>query len=115
MCCGVCADAGRVRAGYRGRPGRAGGDARGQLPAAGAGAVVRGSGGRAGGLQPQAGVLIHCTAGRRRSAMLAYAVLRLRGHDRTRAAALVLTYRTEAQLVPAYVRSVERWLATAAR
>jgi protein-tyrosine phosphatase len=65
--------------------------------------------------QPQAGVLIHCTAGRRRSAMLAYAVLRLRGHDRTRAAALVLSYRTEARLVPAYVRSVERWLATAAR
>jgi protein-tyrosine phosphatase len=65
--------------------------------------------------QPQAGVLIHCTAGRRRSAMLAYAVLRLRGHDRTRAAALVLSHRTEAQLVPAYVRSVERWLATAAR
>ena len=65
--------------------------------------------------QPQAGVLIHCTAGRRRSAMLAYAVLRLRGHDRTRAAALVLSYRTEAILVPAYVRSVERWLATAAR
>jgi protein-tyrosine phosphatase len=65
--------------------------------------------------QPQAGVLIHCTAGRRRSAMLAYAVLRLRGHDRTGAAALVLTYRTEAQLVPAYVHSVERWLATAAR
>jgi protein-tyrosine phosphatase len=32
--------------------------------------------------QPQAGVLIHCTAGRRRSAMVAYAVLRLRGHDR---------------------------------
>ena len=63
--------------------------------------------------QPQAGVLIHCTAGRRRSAMVAYAVLRLRGHDRTGAAALVLTYRTEAELVPAYVRSVERWLATA--
>jgi protein-tyrosine phosphatase len=63
--------------------------------------------------QPQAGVLIHCTAGRHRSAMLAYAVLRLRGHDRTRAAALVLSYRPEAQLVPAYVRSVERWLATA--
>ena len=59
-------------------------------------------------------VLIHCTAGRRRSPMLAYAVLRLRGHDRTRAAALVLSYRTEAVLVPAYVRSVERWLATAA-
>ena len=65
--------------------------------------------------QPQAGVLIHCSAGRRRSAMLAYAVLRLRGHDRAPAAALVLRYRTEAQLVPAYVRSVERWLATAAR
>jgi protein-tyrosine phosphatase len=65
--------------------------------------------------QPQAGVLIHCTAGRRRSAMLAYAVLRLRGHDRTGAAALVLSYRTEAELVPAYMHSVERWLATAAR
>jgi protein tyrosine phosphatase (PTP) superfamily phosphohydrolase (DUF442 family) len=58
-------------------------------------------------------VLIHCSAGRRRSVMLAYAVLRLRGHDRTRAAALMLTYRAQAQLVPAYVRSVERWLATA--
>jgi len=65
--------------------------------------------------QPRAGVLIHCTAGRRRSAMLAYAVLRLRGHDRTGAAALVLSYRTEAVLVPAYVHSVERWLASAAR
>jgi protein-tyrosine phosphatase len=65
--------------------------------------------------QPQAGVLIHCTAGRRRSAMLAYAVLRLRGYDRTRAATLVLRYRTEALLVPAYVRSVEQWLETAAR
>ena len=65
--------------------------------------------------QPQAGVLIHCTAGRRRSVMLGYAVLRLRGHDRSRAASLVLAYRTQAQLVPAYVRSVERWLATAAR
>ena len=29
--------------------------------------------------------------------------------------ALVLSHRTEAQLVPAYVRSVERWLATAVR
>jgi len=64
--------------------------------------------------QPQARVLIHCTAGRRRSVMLAYAVLRLRGHDGTEAAALVLRYRTEAVLVPAYVRSVEHWLATAA-
>jgi protein-tyrosine phosphatase len=49
--------------------------------------------------QPQSAVLIHCSAGRRRSAMLAHAV-RLHGHDRTRAAALVLTYRTEAELVP---------------
>ncbi len=65
--------------------------------------------------QPDAGVLIHCSAGRRRSAMIAYAVLRLRGHDRARAAALVLRYRPQAQLVPAYVRSVERWLATTAR
>ena len=65
--------------------------------------------------QPQAAVLIHCSAGRRRSVMLAYAVLRLRGHGRTRAAALVLRYRPQAQLVPAYVYSVERWLATAAR
>jgi protein-tyrosine phosphatase len=63
--------------------------------------------------QPQARVLIHCTAGRRRSVMLAYAVLRLRGHDRTRAGALLLQYRVEAMLVPAYVRSVERWLAAA--
>jgi protein-tyrosine phosphatase len=61
--------------------------------------------------QPQARVLIHCSAGRRRSAMLAYAVLRLRGHAAAAAAALVLEYRPGAQLVPAYVHSVERWLA----
>ena len=65
--------------------------------------------------QQHAGVFIHCSAGRRRSPMLAYAVLRLRGHDPGQAAALVLSYRTEAELVPAYVRSVERWLARAAR
>ena len=64
---------------------------------------------------PQAGVLIHCTAGRHRSVMVAYAVLRLRGHDRDGAAALVLRYRAEAELIPAYVRSVERWLATTTR
>ncbi len=63
--------------------------------------------------QPEAGVLIHCSAGRRRSVMVAYAVLRLRGHDPAQAAALVLRYRPQAQLVPAYVRSVERWLAVA--
>jgi protein-tyrosine phosphatase len=44
--------------------------------------------------QPQAVVLIHCTAGRRRSAMLVYAVLRLRGHDQTAAAELVLCPRS---------------------
>jgi protein-tyrosine phosphatase len=62
--------------------------------------------------QPGAGVLIHCTAGRHRSVMVAYAVLRLRGHDRQQAAELVLRYRPEAELLPAYARSVERWLAS---
>jgi uncharacterized membrane protein len=47
--------------------------------------------------------------------MVACAVLRLRGRGRAWAAALVLRYRTGAVLVPAYVHSVERWLATAAR
>ena len=61
--------------------------------------------------QPQARVLIHCSAGRRRSAMVAYAVLRLRGRTAGEAASLVLRYRAGAQLVPAYVRSVEQWLA----
>ena len=83
--------AGGRAGGLRRRAGRARADA-GSRPAA----AVRGAGG--GGVffaarvledQPQAAVLIHCTAGRRRSAMLACAVLRLRGHDRTRAAALV--------------------------
>jgi predicted protein tyrosine phosphatase len=62
---------------------------------------------------PQARVLIHCHWGRRRSAMVAYAVLRMRGHAPEDAAALVLRYRPQAELVPNYVRSVERWLATA--
>jgi len=61
--------------------------------------------------QPQARVLIHCSAGCRRSAMLAYAVLRLPGRTAGEAASLVLRYRAGAQLVPAYVHSVERWLA----
>ncbi len=64
--------------------------------------------------QPRAGVLIHCTAGMHRSVMVAYAVLRMRGHDRDAAAELVLRYRRQAELVPAYVRSVEQWLAAAA-
>jgi protein-tyrosine phosphatase len=65
--------------------------------------------------QPEAGVLIHCTAGRRRSVMLAYAVLRLRGHSAEQAGALVLRHRTGAELVPAYLRSVERWLSQGRR
>ncbi len=60
--------------------------------------------------QPQAGVLIHCTAGRHRSVMVGYAVLRLRGHDQAAAADLLRRYRVEAELLPAYTRSVERWL-----
>ena len=62
---------------------------------------------------PQARVLIHCSAGRRRSPMLAYAVLRLRGRTASEAASLVLSYRRGAELVPAYVHSVEQWLACA--
>lgn len=55
-------------------------------------------------------VLIHCQQGRRRSAMLAYAVLRLRGHTSEEAARLVLEGRPVARIVPAYRRSVEEWL-----
>ena len=60
---------------------------------------------------PTAGVLIHCQQGRRRSAMVAYAVLRLRGHDPADAARMVLSSRAPARLVPAYRASVEEWLA----
>lgn len=59
---------------------------------------------------PHAGVLVHCQQGRRRSAMVAYAVLRLRGHDPADAARLVLESRAPASLVPAYRASVEDWL-----
>ena len=62
---------------------------------------------------PAAGVLVHCQQGRRRSAMVAYAVLRLRGHDPDEAARLVLSSRAPATLVPAYRASVEDWLAPA--
>ena len=61
---------------------------------------------------PHARVLIHCHWGKRRSAMVAYAVLRLRGHAQETAAALVLKHRPQAALVPNYVRSVEGWLAS---
>jgi protein-tyrosine phosphatase len=60
-----------------------------------------------------AGVLVHCQQGRRRSAMVAYAVLRLRGHDPGDAQRLVLEARAPATLVPAYVESVEDWLSAA--
>jgi protein-tyrosine phosphatase len=59
---------------------------------------------------PNAKVLIHCQRGRRRSVLVAYAALRLRGHDPEAAAQLVLAYRSEAHLVPAYRASVEEWL-----
>lgn len=58
-----------------------------------------------------AGLLVHCQQGRRRSAMVAYAILRLRGHDPDDAERLVLDNRAPAVLVPAYKASVEGWLA----
>jgi protein-tyrosine phosphatase len=64
---------------------------------------------------PTARVLIHCQQGRRRSAMVAYAVLRLRGHGAREAAALITGHRVEAVLVTAYVDSVEQWLTARAR
>ncbi|HEY3009751.1 MAG TPA: hypothetical protein VGJ63_17030 [Micromonosporaceae bacterium] len=59
---------------------------------------------------PDAAVLIHCHQGRRRSVMLAYAVLRLRGHTAEHASALISQHRAGAELVAAYTASVERWL-----
>jgi protein-tyrosine phosphatase len=59
---------------------------------------------------PEARVFIHCHRGRHRSAMVAYAVLRVRGHSAGDAASLVLAHRPGAELVPAYIDSVEQWL-----
>jgi len=59
---------------------------------------------------PGAKVLIHCQRGRRRSVLVAYAALRLRGHSPEGAARIVLSHRKEAHLVPAYRASVEEWL-----
>lgn len=59
---------------------------------------------------PNAKVLIHCQRGRRRSVLVAYATLRLRGCSPEEAARLVLSYRREAHLVPAYRAAVEEWL-----
>lgn len=64
---------------------------------------------------PSARVLIHCHQGRRRSVMVAYAVLRLRGRSPEEAADVIARHRQEAVLVPAYQDSVERWLATTGR
>ncbi|BCB90672.1 protein-tyrosine phosphatase family protein [Phytohabitans suffuscus] len=60
---------------------------------------------------PRARVLIHCHQGRRRSVMLTYAVLRLRGHSAAGATELITDHRAEAIMVEAYSRSVEGWLA----
>lgn len=60
---------------------------------------------------PDARVLIHCQQGRRRSAMVSYATLRLRGRSPEEAAAAILDHRLVAQVVPEYQASVERWLA----
>jgi protein-tyrosine phosphatase len=60
---------------------------------------------------PEAGVLVHCQQGRRRSVLVAYAALRLRGWSGEDAARLILSSRAEARLVPAYRASVEDWLA----
>jgi protein-tyrosine phosphatase len=59
---------------------------------------------------PKHRVLIHCQQGRRRSVLVAYAVLRLSGHEPDAAAALITEHRREAELVPAYLSSVEAWL-----
>ena len=66
------------------------------------------------GADPDARVLIHCHGGRRRSVLVAYAVLRLRGHSPQVAGRLILQHRAEAQLVRAYTLSVEDWLAAGA-
>ena len=63
---------------------------------------------------PDARVLIHCQQGRRRSVLVAYAILRLRGHSPEDAARLILSNRTEGRLVPAYRASVEEWMAAGA-
>jgi hypothetical protein len=59
---------------------------------------------------PDARILIHCHQGRRRSVLVAYAVLRLRGHSPDDAERLILSHRAEAVLVPAYRACVDGWL-----
>lgn len=59
---------------------------------------------------PAARVLIHCQKGRRRSVLVTYATLRLRGRTPEDAARVILEHRKEARIVPAYRASVEEWL-----
>jgi protein-tyrosine phosphatase len=61
---------------------------------------------------PDARLFIHCHQGRRRSVLVAYAVLRLRGHAPAEAKTLITEHRSAAMIVEAYTDSVERWLAT---
>lgn len=61
---------------------------------------------------PHARVLIHCQRGRRRSMMVAYAVLRLRGRTPEVAAKDLLMHRHEGRIVPSYRKAVEDWLGT---
>lgn len=63
---------------------------------------------------PEARFLIHCQKGRRRSVLVTYAVLRLRGVSPEEAARVILGSRDEARVVPAYRASVEDWLAAGA-
>jgi protein-tyrosine phosphatase len=64
---------------------------------------------------PGAGVLMHCQQGRRRSTMMAYAVMRLRGRTVDEATKIITDHRREAVLVPIYAESVEAWIAAGAR
>jgi hypothetical protein len=62
-----------------------------------------------------AGVLIHCQHGRHRSVLVAYATLRLLGHPQDAALTLIRTHHHEADPLPRYTASVERWLAAGAQ
>jgi protein-tyrosine phosphatase len=55
-------------------------------------------------------VLVHCQKGRRRSVLVAYAVLRLRGYRPDNAADLIVAHRRQARLVSVYLADVERWI-----
>jgi protein-tyrosine phosphatase len=55
-------------------------------------------------------VFIHCQHGRHRSVMVGYAVLRLLGHPPDRAERLLEEHHEQAELLPRYRESVERWL-----